>query len=200
MISVLKMGIFGLGKNEKTTKTEDSNEEKPREKVEIPEVSYQHTPEFMREVVTPASNESYRLRTQQRNLELEIANTKRMLEIEQMKADLKDLKSGLGRGEGEELTNWEGMLMKILEPVLLSKFAKANPMQEPPQQPPQPPQQPPQQQQPQEQEQEIVSRFTDDQIRAMIPTLLTPEQRAKMKQLTEDEVVQIHQILQETNI
>jgi len=197
MISVLKMSIFGFKNNEKTTKTEDSNEENKREKAQIPEISYQHTPEYMRDVVTPASNESYRLRTVQRNLELEIANTKRMLEIEQMKADLKDLKAGLGRGEGEELTNWEGMLMKILEPVLLSKFAKANPMQEPPQQPPQ---QPPQPQQPQEQQQEIVSRFTDEQIRAMIPTLLTPEQRAKMKQLTEDEVVQIHQILQETNI
>lgn len=190
-IDIGKMALFSRKTEEKTTTNEVSKNENTREKITGTEVSYQHTPEFMRSVCTPASMEATRLRNQQRNLEIEIQNAKHMLEIENMKNELKILREGMGREDNKEnLGNWETMLMKILEPVLLQKFAQK--VQEPPKEQTEQPKEQPQQQ---PQEQELVSRFTDDQIRAFLPSMLTAEQREKLKQLTEDEVIHIHQII-----
>jgi len=190
-IEVGKMALFARKNEEKITTKEVSQAENTREKVVGTEVSYQHTPEFMRNVCTPASMEATRLRNQQRNLEIEIQNAKHMLEIETMKNELKMLREGMNRGDEKEgLGNWENMLMKILEPVLLQKFAvKVN------QEPEKPKEQPQTEEKPQEQGQELVSRFTDDQVKAILPSILSQEQQEKLKQLSEDEVIQIHQII-----
>lgn len=191
MLEVGKMALFGRKNEEKNATREDSETEKTREKVIGTEVSYQHTPEFMRTVCNAASIEANRLRSQQRNLEIEIQNAKHMLEIENMKNELKMLREGMNRGDEKEgLGNWENMLMKILEPVLLQKFAvKVN------QEPEKPKEQPQTEEKPQEQGQELVSRFTDDQVKAILPSILSAEQQEKLKQLSEDEVIQIHQII-----